>query len=121
MPDTTKVAKAELREIDAHFEQEINSDKWVTVQFNPETLKVSYKNTIVTPSGGGDQTGTPSIQFVGEGSTSLSLQLWFDLTVPQLDSDPQFTDVRKYTEKVLYYITPVQRQTSEKTTAFIIP
>ena len=52
----------------------------MTVQFNPETLKVSFANQIQTPSGAGDQSGTPARQFVGAGTTKLALQLWFDVT-----------------------------------------
>ena len=37
------------------------------MQFNPETLKVSFANQIQTPSGTGDQKGTPARQFVGDG------------------------------------------------------
>jgi hypothetical protein len=117
MPDATKVAKAELREIEikADITNEINEDKNVKVQFNPETLKVSFKNTVVAPAGGGDQNGTPSLQYVGSGSTSLTLQLWFDLTVPQSDTANQVSDVRKYTEKVAYFITPAQKQENNAT------
>ena len=54
--------------------------RWVTVQFNPETLKVTFANQIVQGSGAGDQRGSPARQFVGAGTTKLSLQLWFDVT-----------------------------------------
>jgi contractile injection system tube protein len=121
MPDVMKIAKAELRELDASFTQEINKDKWVTVQFNPETLKVNFSNNIVKPAGGGDQTGTPSLQYVGEGSTSLSVQLWFDLTVPLAAGEQAVSDVRQYTEKVVYFITPTQKQMAGNTTGYIPP
>src|SRR6266571_7985357 len=83
MPGSTKLAKAELRELDALFQNEIGKENWTIVQFNPETLKVSFANQVVTPSGGGDQKGTPGMQFVGAGTTKLSVQLWFDITVPE--------------------------------------
>jgi hypothetical protein len=124
MPDVANLAKAEIHELDAIFQNEINKESWMTVQFNPETLKVSFANQVVVPSGGGDKKGTPGMQFVGAGSTKLSVQLWFDLTVP--DSPPttstsfsagppqvsvgQIDDVRKLTQKVAYFITPKQAQ-----------
>jgi hypothetical protein len=119
MPEATKLAKAELRELDAHFQNEIGKENWTIVQFNPETLKVSFANQVVTPSGGGDQKGTPGMQFVGAGTTKLSVQLWFDITVPEAPAAGpvqggagvgQVNDVRKLTQKVAYFITPKQAQ-----------
>src|SRR6266568_4529241 len=124
MPGSTKLAKAELRELDALFQNEIGKENWTIVQFNPETLKVSFANQVVTPSGGGDQKGTPGIQFVGAATTKLSVQLWFDITVPEAPAAAstsssagpvqggigQVDDVRKLTQKVAYFITPKQTQ-----------
>ena len=85
----------------------INPDKAVTVQFNPETLKVSFANQIQTPSGTGDQSGTPTRQFVGAGTTKLALQLWFDVTaLARRTRTSRLDDVRKLTQKVAYFITP---------------
>src|SRR5438046_224354 len=112
MPESIKLAKAQLKELDANFQNEINSDAWVTVQFNPESLKVSFTNQIVTPPGAGDQNGSPSRQFVGAGTTKLSLQLWFDVNSSpdeeKTTTAEKYTDVRKMTERVAYYITPKQ-------------
>jgi Contractile injection system tube protein len=105
MPDLTKPAKAHLFQLDRDFENVINRDKAVTVQFNPETLKVSFANQIQTPSGTGDQKGTPARQFVGTGTTKLAVQLWFDVTA-LADGENTTDDVRKLTEKVAYFITP---------------
>lgn len=105
MPEAPKLEKAQLRELDANFQNEINPDKWVSVQFNPETLKVSFANQIQTPSGSGDQRGSPAQQFVGAGTTKLSVQLWFDVNAPQPEGSSE-TDVRKLTQKVAYFITP---------------
>jgi hypothetical protein len=100
-----KLEKAELRELDATFQNAINKDKWVKVQFNPETLKVTFTNQVVQPSSAGDQRGSPARQFVGSGTTKLALQLWFDVTA--LDpADTPATDVRELTAKVAYFITP---------------
>jgi|SRR6185369_4650777 len=108
MPDSVMLTKAEMRELDAEFKNEINKEKWATVQFNPETLKVSYANQIATPSGTGDQKGTPARLFVGAGTTKLSLQLWFDVNANQGDQKKE-NDVRKLTQKIAYFITPQQR------------
>ena len=106
MPDAPPLAKARLLELDRDFKKVINdAERTVTVQFNPETLKVSFANQIQTPSGGGDKSGTPARQFVGAGTTKLALQLWFDVaSLP--DGENTTSDVRKLTQRVAYFITP---------------
>lgn len=108
MPDSQKLEKAELRELDAKFENETNPDKNCKVQFNPDSLKVAFANQVATPSGAGDQKGTPARQFVGAGTTKLTLQLWFDVTAPMPTGEKEEQDVRKLTAKVAYFITPKQ-------------
>ena len=103
MPESAKLVKAELQEIDL-AKPEAEPTKKVPVQFNPETLKVSFANQIQTPEGSGDQRGSPAQQFVGAGTTKLSLQLWFDVNAPQ--EGETLLDVRKMTEKISYFITP---------------
>lgn len=111
MPESVKLEKAELRQLDAGFNNEINNDKWAKVQFNPESLKVAFANQIQTPSGAGDQSGTPARQFVGAGTTKLTLQLWFDITQPMPEGEDEVDDVRKLTQKVAYFITPTREGT----------
>ena len=107
MPDpAANLAKAELRQLDSNFENEIEQDTWTTVQFNPESLKVSFANQLVQPSGAGDQRGSPARQFVGAGTTKLALTLWFDVGSPQPPGSSTVDDVRKLTKKVAYFITP---------------
>ena len=53
MPDAANLAKAELWELDAQFDQVINKDKGTKVQFNPDSLKVSLANQIAAPPGPG--------------------------------------------------------------------
>lgn len=106
MPDSQKLEKAELHELDADFKNEINPDKNCKVQFNPESLKVSFANQVATPSGAGDQKGTPARQFVGAGTTKLALTLWFDVSQPVPEGEEKVNDVRKLTGKVAYFITP---------------
>lgn len=75
----------------------------VTVQFNPQTLKLSFSNQ----NAGGNQSGGSSTQFVGQGTTKLSLELWFDVTLPRPEGapDPQ-GDVRNLTKDVAFFMTP---------------
>lgn len=77
--------------------------KVVKVQFNPQTLKVSLSNQ----NAGGNQSGGGSTQFVAQGTTKLSLELWFDVTLPRPDGagDPQ-GDVRNLTREVAFFMTP---------------
>jgi hypothetical protein len=105
MIGSTPLAKAELRLLDAEGRNTIERDTWVTVQFNPETLKVTFANQLRTPDGAGDQSGTAARQFVGAGTTKLALQLLFDVTAPQPDG-AAVDDVRRLTQKVAYFITP---------------
>jgi hypothetical protein len=106
MPDAVRLEKAELRQLDADYENEIKPDTWTKVQFNPESMKVTYANQLQTPQGAGDQTGPAARQFVGAGTTKLALQLWFDVNQPVPEGMAQESDVRKLTQKVAYYITP---------------
>src|SRR5262245_14001674 len=107
MAEQPKVTRAELRELTPKGEEV--PDSRVPVQFNPETLKVSFANQVVPPANQGaatDQRGTTAIQYVGKGTTKLSVQLWFDVSgvLPQGQED--VTDVRELTKKVAYFITP---------------
>lgn len=112
MPESVKLAKAELRQLDSEYKNEINPEHNVKVQFNPETLKVAFANQIQTPEGAGDQRGTPTQQFVGAGTTKLTLQLWFDVNAPQ--EGEAVLDVRKMTEKITYFITPMPNPKDKK-------
>jgi hypothetical protein len=101
-----KLEKAELRQLDADLRNEINKENWTKLQFNPESLKVSFSNQIQTPSGAGDQSGTPSRQFVGAGTTKLALAVYFDATAPLGEGETPVDDVRRLTQKVAFFITP---------------
>lgn len=77
------------------------------VQFNPETLKLTFSNQVA----GGNQAGGSSIQFNSKGKTKLAFDLFFDVTDPQIASKfskpdkPESTaDVRKISKKVLDYM-----------------
>jgi len=112
-PAKSQLAKAELRQLKTDFKGDDKTPDIVkltaVVQFNPETLKVSYQNQIQQPEGG-DKRGSPSNLFVGAGTTKLSCTLWFDVNAPQpKQPDPDFKvvdDVRRLTARVSYFITP---------------
>jgi len=104
---TDRAYEAELRELKPNGSEK--TDSKVAVQFNPETLKVTFANQIVPPAnagGGTDQRGTAATQFVGKGTTKLAVQLWFDVTSAPYQADGSVSDVRELTKKVAYFITP---------------
>lgn len=83
----------------------------VEVQFNPETLKVTYSNTVES----GDNPGSSAMQFIAKNSTKLSFDLWFDASY-----DADHTDVRALTESVQFFVQPRER-TEAGETSFQIP
>ncbi len=117
-----KLVKAILQEISWDDSgQTTDGAKVVPVQFNPDTLKVSFSNQVVS----GDQRGAAAMQFVGTGTTKLAFDLWFDVTNPEhvlvdraehtLIVDPKAgtpkgtalpDDVRALTKDVVHFITP---------------
>lgn len=101
MPEPSKIERAQLHELDPDFSRTINDDRTVTVQFNPETLKVTFANQLAQNSGAGAQ----ARQFVGAGTTKLALQVWFDVTAYPPGTAPA-EDVRELTQRVAYFITP---------------
>jgi hypothetical protein len=102
MPEPVVVRKARLEEIrlaDGDRSSEVTDpDASLDVQFNPESLKVTYANTLA----GGDQSGGSAIQYVSKSSTKLSVDLWFDTSV--LD---RVTDVRTMTKKINHFFIPI--------------
>jgi len=67
----------------------------VTVQFNPQTLKLTYSNE----NKSGNQPGGSASQYVGSGTTKLAVDLLFDTS--QTD-----TDVRHWTAKIGHFLRP---------------
>ena len=128
----TPIAKARLIELDEKLKELPQGEgQTVTVQFNPDSLKLAFANQIQNnnPSSGGggaagggagggagagagagaasggDQgSGTSGRQFVGAGTTKLSVQLWFDANGGS--DGERVDDVRKLTQKVIYFIRP---------------
>jgi phage tail-like protein len=81
------VAKAQLRELDASFEREINKPRWVTVQINPHELRTSFSHELGP-------------------TTRLDLRLTFDVDEPAPGGRRAPGDVRRLTERVAYFATP---------------
>ena len=109
MAESGELAKAVLQELRRDLTDVEPDGQKVTVQFNPETLKLSFANQIVTQPGAGTSdtsSGTAGRQFVGSGTTKLSLQLWFDVTAQMPKGEIPVDDVRKLTQKVVFFITP---------------
>lgn len=103
MPEPVEVTSARLQEIelgDGTKESE-PTGKDIEVQFNPETLKLTYSNT----AKGGEAPAGAAIQFVGSSNTKLSLDLWFDASARD-DVD----DVRTLTADVVHFVTPQPRE-----------
>ncbi len=106
-----QLAKAELSQLLPDFKTPDRDaeNKTVKVQFNPETLKVSFANQIQQPEGG-DKKGSQAQLFVGAGTTKLTCTLWFDVTAKQTrqpgDNGKDADDVRTLTGRVSYFITP---------------
>jgi len=111
MSEQPTIAKAQLIEIDLSTGETKPDGKTISVQFNPESLKVSFANQIVPPQGGGDQSGSAAMQFVGAGTTKLALTIWFDVTALE-DGENTKNDVRMLTEEVAYFITPKENGAS---------
>lgn len=127
------IVRAELIELKDDLSDVLPGGKRVPVQFNPETLKLSYANQIQAQNNGassappprragrgsGNQSqGTPARQFVGAGTTKLAVQLTFDVSAATSDAfqnsagesasgDPfMVDDVRRVTARVLYFMKP---------------
>ncbi|HUL57843.1 MAG TPA: hypothetical protein VLU43_01130 [Anaeromyxobacteraceae bacterium] len=108
----SNLARAKLSEITwdkSQKVQDVSGGVSLEVQFNPESLKLSYANQ----RAGNDQRGGAATQHVGEGTTKLAFDLWFDVNAPApsgVDTD----DVRKLTQKVVYFITPKKTDDKKK-------
>jgi len=103
--------KAKLIELNQKFTAEKPGGTQVEVQFNPESLKLSFANQVVEPKGGNQSAGTAGRQFVGAGTTKLALTLWFDVTAM---TENAVDDVRRLTQKVAYFMTPQKSDSDPK-------
>jgi hypothetical protein len=118
MPKPTHLQKAQLLEMAPDLKGTAPGARPVNVQFNPETLKVTYSNQVATSDNKGAQTGTAALQHVGQGTTKLAVQLWFDINHPTAgEAAPR--DVRELTAQVAFFITPKGDQKNPET--FFVP
>jgi Contractile injection system tube protein/LysM domain len=101
------LAKAEIMEMGPGLNPvQINKNKATKVQFNPDSLKVSFSNQVANDTTSKDNNGLPGQQFVGAGATKLSITLYFDVTSQGPVGLPEVDDVRRLTQRVAYFITP---------------
>lgn len=115
-----KFAKAFLQELKSDLKTPKDKEKFLEVQFNPESLKLSFANQIQTDQKSSDnKSGTAGSQFVGLGSTKLSVQLWFDVTAAEKE-EHKVTDVRRLTQQVIDLMTP-KEQTQGDPKQFVPP
>jgi hypothetical protein len=103
MGERTQLVKARLIELDASFKSPAAGGLSVEVQFNPDTLKITYQNKPQDQKTAGDQRGNSPRQVIGAGQTKLALQLWFDVTAPGSGGEQ---DVRVLTSKVTRFMLP---------------
>jgi Contractile injection system tube protein len=115
--DAPKLAKATLQEISWGASGAVDKDVAgkatvaFPVQFNPATLKVTYSNQ----KAGGDQPAGSPVQFVGKGSTKLTLELVFDTThLEEKGTGGAPPDVRAETVKVFNLMKPTQKGQGKK-------
>ena len=76
----------------------------ITVHFNPETLDITYSNSIQK----GDKTKKQPAQVVSETTAKLSMDLIFDTTMPGQSEVQAGKDVRTETNKIIKLMDPTQ-------------
>jgi hypothetical protein len=110
MPLPANLTKAQLIEIEWNNQHKISRiGKKVNVQFNPESLSVNFANQVTSSS----QRGGAGRQYVGKGATRLTMDLWYDVTVPldiERGAEQEQDDVRKLTQEVVFFMTPKKKQ-----------
>jgi hypothetical protein len=102
----SSLAKAKLYEVKWNPKEpkptKLNGRNDIEVQFNPQTLKLTYSNE----NKSANQPGGSASQFVGAGTTKLAVELLFD-------TSQTGQDVRIYSIKVKNFIQP-SRQADQK-------
>ncbi len=86
---------------------ETGSEPYVTVQFNPASLKVTYSNQVETEGQGPNS----AMQYVGKGDSKLAVELIFDVSGAGA-TDTQ--DVRRMTKKVAHFLEPQEEGAGEE-------
>lgn len=112
MPDRVTLTKATLIELEDDIATKKSGGKEVKVQFNPDSLKVSFTNQVQTSDAQGNKDKpAPPRQVFGKGTTKLSLTLWFDVSAQDTTAPGAQVkdDVRQMTEQVAYFMLPQER------------
>lgn len=112
MPDGVTLTKAKLIELEDDISTKKSGGKEVKVQFNPDSLKVSFTNQVQNSDAQGNKNKpAPPRQVFGKGTTKLTLQLWFDVSAqdPAAPGAQAADDVRQLTEQVAYFMLPQER------------
>ncbi len=109
-----QLTKAELVQISWNKQgiaKEVNNGLKFVVQFNPASLRVTYSNQVQS----NDQAKNAAAQFVGRGSTKMTLELVLDVSMPIRSSskpgngnegEQRYKDVRAMTEEINKFIQP---------------
>lgn len=100
METARNLERAELIEIhwtDSGTVEEVGGGKRMKVQFNPSTLKVAYANKVQS----NDSSTGSSMQFVGKGTSRLTMEFIFDVSAERATSTQ---DVREHTKLVAQFI-----------------
>ena len=105
MPAPGNPTKAIIQEINWSSDGRLEEGTKRTVQFNPESLKLTFSNQISTES----QKDKAALQFSGRGTTKLAFDLWFDVSAPQPDGR-QENDVRKLTRELATFLEPKEQE-----------
>lgn len=106
----SELEKAQLQEINRKPDGRITVVETVPVQFNPTTLR--FKLSARTE--GGRSRGRQTRQFIGNSSTSLSLELIFDTADEGTTADP--VSVRTRTRIVERFVLPKSDSDEKQTT-----
>lgn len=116
MQTDRKLEKARLIQIAWEGDEVREIDQGIEVQFNPTTLKVTYSNQVQT----NDQSEPSATQFVGRGSSKMSIELTFDISMPIAGQDAP-RDVREVTERVFKFITPEEAPGESDSPRYSVP
>ena len=90
------LVRAELRRLDASLRREVQPEHDVAVQFNPESLRVTFASP--------RRRTARSVPPAGAGLARLEVQLWFDAT--SAAGGEREADVRRLTERVAWFMAP---------------
>ena len=104
---TRNLEKAKLIEISRQNNDtvQLHLGRQMTVQFNPASLKVSASNKVQT----NDQNSSSGLQICGQNNSSLSLELFFDVS----GADATHTqDVRQMSGKIATFLQPSESSQS---------